>query len=235
LVERGYKIVRATQYPRHFPDIDPTITLLAPSMTNAHSYFMVYAEDRLVFSESTRLEPVDLATSNVDGILYKTSLVPGFWDTISQSSDASQYTIIQHVVEDVPSSSSKSSKIFSAMFKFLYQTSTPTEDNFSISHMLTTEALEQNNDFDLETLLSMDADAYSDMMDLVKSPSFFDMPMDFTLSPADWSLQCSPDQSGYSSPIHYPQSISSIVSDEDDQLLLLSPVSSFGIDMPHFQ
>ena len=147
--------------------------------------------------------------------------------------DASQYTIIQHVVEDVPSSSS--SKIFSAMYKFLYQTSTPTEGNFSISHLLTAEALEQNNDIDLETLLSMDADVYADMMDFVKSPSFFDMPMDFTLSPAEWSAQCSPVQSGYSSPMNYPQSISSIMSDsEDDQLLVLSPVSSFGIDMPNF-
>lgn len=85
LVERGYKIVRAAQYPRHFPDIDPTITLLSPSITNARSYFTVYAQDRLIFSESTSMEPVDPATSNVNGILYKTSLVPGFWNTISQS------------------------------------------------------------------------------------------------------------------------------------------------------
>ena len=88
-VERGYKTVRATQYPRHLCDIDPTITLLSHAMTNARSYFTVHSDDRLIFSESTTLEPVDPMISNVDGILYKTSLVPGLWDTISQSSGRS--------------------------------------------------------------------------------------------------------------------------------------------------
>jgi transcriptional enhancer factor len=87
LGERGYTIVRATSHPRHLRDIDPTITLLAQSMTNkACSYFTVYSEDRLIYSESTMLEPIEPRTSTVDGILYKTSLVPGFWDTISKSS-----------------------------------------------------------------------------------------------------------------------------------------------------
>lgn len=86
LVERGYRIVRAAQYPRHICDVDPTITLLSHSMINARSYFTVYSEDRLIFSESTILEPVEPTTSHVDGILHQTSLVPGLWDTISQSS-----------------------------------------------------------------------------------------------------------------------------------------------------
>lgn len=86
LGERGYRIVRATPYPRHLLDIDPTITLISHSMINVRSYFTVHSEDRLIFSESTTMEPVDPTTTNVDGILYKTSLVPGLWDTISQSS-----------------------------------------------------------------------------------------------------------------------------------------------------
>ena len=92
LVERGYSIIRSTKYPRHLRDIDPTITFLAHSVSNARSYFTVYLEDSLIFSESTTLElvdPDDPSTSNVDGILYKTLLVPGFWDTISQSSGMS--------------------------------------------------------------------------------------------------------------------------------------------------
>jgi hypothetical protein len=89
LVERGYSIVRATDYPRHLRDIDPTITFVAHSSSNARSYFTVHLEDRLMFSETTTLEPVDPSTSNVDGILYKTSLVPGFWDTISKSAGMS--------------------------------------------------------------------------------------------------------------------------------------------------
>ena len=85
LTERGYRLVRATEYPRHLRDIDPTITLLSQSLSDAHSYFTVHLGDRLIFSESTKLELVDPSPSNVDGFLYKTSLVPGFWDTISQS------------------------------------------------------------------------------------------------------------------------------------------------------
>ena len=85
LAERGYRIFRATQHPRLLQDIDPTITFLAHSMTNARSCFTVYSEDRVVFTESTTLQVVE-TTSNVDGILYKTPLVPGFWDTISKSS-----------------------------------------------------------------------------------------------------------------------------------------------------
>ena len=88
LEERGYKIIRSGNYPRHLRDIDPTITFLSHSVSNARSYFTVHLGDRLIFSESTTLELVDPdgpSTSNVDGILYKTFLVPGFWETISQS------------------------------------------------------------------------------------------------------------------------------------------------------
>jgi transcriptional enhancer factor len=88
LVERGCRIVRATNHPRHLRDIDPTITFLSHSLSNARSCFTVHLGDRLIFSESTTLELVDPdgpSTSNVDGILYKTLLVPEFWDTISKS------------------------------------------------------------------------------------------------------------------------------------------------------
>ena len=88
LVERGCRIVRASNYPRHLREVDPTITFLSHSLSDARSYFTVHLGDRLIFSESTTLElidPDDPTTSNVDGVLYKTSLVPGFWNTISQS------------------------------------------------------------------------------------------------------------------------------------------------------
>ena len=239
-VERGYKIIRATQYPRHLCDIDPTITLLSHSMTNARSYFTVYSEDRLIFSESTILEVVDSA-SDVDGVLYKTSLVPGLWDLISQSTgmtikllasvllyeyvvtDASQYTIIQRVIQDSSSSSSKSPTIFYSLYKFVYQTSSSTEPNAFISPMLAPESVVQNSDLSFETMLSLEADTYPDMVDFAKSPDIFDL--DFALAPAKWSQQCSQAQSVVSSPIHYPQSMSNIILDVDEQLL--SPASSF--------
>jgi transcriptional enhancer factor len=229
LVERGCRIVRASNYPRHLCDVDPTITFLSHSLSDARSYFTVHLGDRLIFSESTTLElidPDDPSTSNVDGILYKTSLVPGFWDTISQSPDASQYTIIQRVIQDTCSSSSP--PFFSAMYKFLYQSSTPTVENFSISNMLSAEPAVQNNEFCLESLLSMEADAFpdSDMMEFVKSPDFFDI--DFIMP--DWSEQSSPDHSVFSSPGQYPRVVNGVVPDEDVQLLL--PASSIEIDMP---
>jgi transcriptional enhancer factor len=229
LGERGYRIIRATQYPRHLLDIDPTITLISHSMTNARSYFTVHSEDRLIFSESTTLELLDPTTTDVDGILYKTSLVPGLWDTISQSSDASQYTIIQRVVQEASDSSSSRPPrtIFSAIYKFLYQTSTPTEENFCIPH----ETPVQNCDFSLETLLAMEAAAYPDVMAFAKCSDLFDL--DFTIRPDNWDVPYSPNQSVFSSPGHYPQSTSNVVSDEDE---LLSPASSSfnGIDMLNY-
>lgn len=248
-IDRGYNIVRATQYPRHLHDIDPTITFLSHSTTNARSYFTVHSGDRLIFSESTTLEPLDPTASNVDGILYKTSLVPGLWDTISQSSgmsielladvdylnnmitDVSQYTIIQRVVQDSPSSSSTSPTIFSAIYKFLYPTSPPTERDSSIPQVLTAEALVQKNDFSWEDLLSIEADTYPDMMAFDKSPNFFDL--DFAMTPDSWSGQCSPAPSVFPSPSQYPQSMPNFMLDEDEQLL--SPTSSFdGSDMSNY-
>lgn len=86
----------------------------------------------------------------------------------------------------------------------------------------------QNNEFCLESLLSMEADAFpdSDMMEFVKSPGFFDM--DFIMP--DWSEQSSPDHSVFSSPGQYPQVVNGVVPDEDVQLLL--PASSIDINTP---
>jgi len=228
-VERGHRIIRSTNYPRHLRDIDPTITFLSHSASNARSYFTVHLGDRLVFSESTTLklvDPNDPSTSNVDGTLYKTLLVPGFWDTISQSPDASQYTIVQRVVQDSCSSPSPPSTIFSAVYKFLYQTTTPTVEKFAISHVAE-PLVQQNDEFCLESLLSMEEDAFPDMMDFVKQPDFFDI--DFIMG-SEWSEQYSPDHSVFSSPGQYPQLVNGML-DEDVQLL---PASSFEIDSPNY-
>jgi len=233
LVERGYKIIRSGNYPRHLRDIDPTIAFLSHLVSNARSYFTVHLGDSLIFSESTTLELVDPdgpSTSNVDGILYKTLLVPGFWETIAQSPDASQYTIIQRVVED-PCLSPSPSTIFSAVYKFLYQTSTPTLENFAISHTLTPEPLVQNDEFCLDSLITMEDDAFPDKMDFVKPPDFYYI--DFAMGSewsSEWSEQCSPDHSVFSSPGQYPQLVNG-VPDEDVQLL---PASFFDINSPNY-
>ena len=83
----------------------------------------------------------------------------------------------------------------------------------------------QNDEFCLDSLLSMEDDAFSDMMDFVKIPDFFDM--DFIMP--DWSEQSSPDHSVFSSPVQYPQAVN-VVPDED----VLLPASSFTIDSPNY-
>ena len=145
--------------------------------------------------------------------------------------DASQYTIVQRVVQDPSDSLSCTPPrtIFSAIYKFVYQTSTPTEQNFCVAQ----ESLVQNCDFSLESLLAMEADAtYPDVTAFAKCPDFFDL--DFTMKPDNWGGQYSPDQSVFSSPDHYPQPMSNVVSDEDELLSPASSTSFNGIDMPNY-
>ena len=133
------------------------------------------------------------------------------------------------MVQDPCSSSSPPSTIFSAVYKFLYQTSTPTIENYSISHTLAAEPLVQNDEFCLESLLTMDDNTFPDMMpvDFVKPP-VFDY-IDFIMG-SEWSEQSSPNHSAFSSPGQYPQLVMG-VPDEDVQLL---PASSFEIDSPNY-
>jgi hypothetical protein len=94
--------------------------------------------------------------------------------------------------------------------------------------MLTAEPLLQNDEFCLDNLLSMDADAYSEIMAFVKPPDFFEV--DFTMG-SEWSEQCSPAHSGFSSPCQYPQ-LEDGIPDVDVQLLL--PSSPFEIGTPNY-
>ena len=132
--------------------------------------------------------------------------------------------------EPSSSASSTSLTIFCAIYKFLYHTSSPREQDFSISSILTTEALMQTSDFSFESLLSMEANAYPEMMDFAKSPNIFDL--NFTLGPDTSSPPCSPTQ--FSSPIQYPQLLSDIIFDEDEQQFLSSASSFDGVDMSNY-
>ena len=96
--------------------------------------------------------------------------------------------------------------------------------------MFKEEPLVQNDEFCFDSLLSMEDDAYSDIMAFVKPPDFFEMDMDFTMG-TDWSEHCSPDHSVFSSPGLYPQLVNG-VPDEDVQLLL--PASVFEIDTSNY-
>ena len=85
--EHGHQIERASRFPRHLRDIDPTITLPSSQDISAQSHFSVHTDDGIVFSETTTLEALDPTSApTANGRrLYKTTLVPGFWDTISRS------------------------------------------------------------------------------------------------------------------------------------------------------
>ncbi|KAF9479379.1 hypothetical protein BDN70DRAFT_894998 [Pholiota conissans] len=229
-IERGYKVARASQHPRRLRDIDPTVTLLSKQTTTAQSYFTVHTDDGIAFSEVTALELIDpSAAPTADGsFLYRTSLVPGYWDTIAQSSDASQYVIIQRVVQE------PSSTIFSAMYKFNYVSpssvsspppsldqvfSTPTNmipmDQASIQ--------QPKMDFPLDTFLSLETEGFSDMMGFTKaSQNYFDL----NYMRPDWNS--SPPDSMYSSPsVDCSRQIPGVLGVDGH---LLSPTSGYPME-----
>ena len=77
--------VQISQQPRHLRCIDPTVTMLSKTPIEANSFFTVSIQDTVVFSEATTLVLAGpLNDGDVDGpFLYRTTLVPGYWETIS--------------------------------------------------------------------------------------------------------------------------------------------------------
>lgn len=77
--------VQSSQQPRHLRCIDPTVTLLSKTPIDANSFFTVSVQDSVVFTEVTTLVLAGpLNDGDVDGpFLYRTTLVPGYWETIS--------------------------------------------------------------------------------------------------------------------------------------------------------
>lgn len=85
-LEHGHRIKRASHRPRHVQDVDPTITLPSRTDTSAQSHFIIHTDDGIVFEETTTLELDPTSEPTADGsLLYRTTLVPGFWDTILKS------------------------------------------------------------------------------------------------------------------------------------------------------
>jgi transcriptional enhancer factor len=222
-VERGYTVVRTSQHPRHLRDIDPTITFLSRVATSGHSYYTVWTDEGIIFSESTALEPLDTpATTSDNAYLYKTSLVPSFWETISHSSDASQYVIIQRVIQDASSPSASSEHtIFSAMYRFNYTSSSShTEQTYLTPTMISLEPSTQKSEFSFDSLLPMDTEGFTDLMALQKSQNFFDVN---SYMRSDWSTSSST-ESVYPSPVDYNRHMPCIMGGGEQ---LVSPSSSF--------
>ncbi|KAK0488209.1 hypothetical protein EDD18DRAFT_1110570 [Armillaria luteobubalina] len=61
------------------------------------------------------MPPVE-ATPSTNGLFYTTPLVPGYWKTIHESFDPTEYTIFQDIVD----TSHASGTLYSVMFKFSY-------------------------------------------------------------------------------------------------------------------
>lgn len=85
--EEGASVVHASPQPRCLRAIDPTVTFLAQSTISAQSYFVVYLDQLSVFSEATPLVAVGPSPEDPSGstLLYSTTLIPGYWKTISES------------------------------------------------------------------------------------------------------------------------------------------------------
>ncbi|PPQ73543.1 hypothetical protein CVT24_007453 [Panaeolus cyanescens] len=236
-LERGYKVVHAAQQPRYLRDIDPTITLLSHSPTTAQSHFTVYTDDGIVFSETTDLEIVESSSAHEPmdgGLLYRTSLVPGYWGTIGQSADASQYVIIQRVIQEDPSTGT-SSTVFAAMYRFNYTTSSQPEDSdqsvYQATHLMTADQTNHKTEFaSYEAMIPMEADgSFSDMMGFVKPQQYFDMNMNPYMRPEEWGSS----ESVYASPVDCNKPNPCMISGSDEQLL--SPTASYMVsDVPPY-
>ncbi|EGN91811.1 hypothetical protein SERLA73DRAFT_100109 [Serpula lacrymans var. lacrymans S7.3] len=80
--------------PRPMRNIDPTVTFVSPSPITAKSSYIVLFDGAPVHSEDTRMQVVDLANTagRPDGsLLYSTTLVPNYWDTLCQASGRIKY------------------------------------------------------------------------------------------------------------------------------------------------
>ncbi|KAK1221040.1 hypothetical protein PQX77_016158 [Marasmius sp. AFHP31] len=113
--------IGAETRPRSIQELDPTLTFTSYSSLDrsARSFFEVHhSRKQLVHREDCPLQPSQLSGADEEGrYLYSTPLVPGFWDTICNDADPTEYTIKHDVVKDV---ASNASPLFSAVYKFRY-------------------------------------------------------------------------------------------------------------------
>ncbi|KIK05809.1 hypothetical protein K443DRAFT_90627 [Laccaria amethystina LaAM-08-1] len=221
---RGFQISRASPFPRHLRDIDSTITLLSKSTTSARSFFTVYSGEDVVFSEVTSLKPLgpppgDFDFDNSSSCLYSTSLVPGFWCSLVQSPDPTQYTIVQRVVQD-SSALSPPCTLFSATYKFTYA-SCPYISAPSAAVVQTALQKDPTVEFSFDSLLAMDPDGFTNMPFDSKTHGYYDL--SDTYVEGGWSSGSSSAQTStyHPSPIQYDQGHSEFGSDDS----VISPIS----------
>jgi len=185
----GHNVVRASQSPRHVRQIDPTVTLLARSSMVARSHFIVRSRAGVVHSEVTTMELVGSTSGVAEGqLLYSTKLVPKFWNEICDSTDPTQYTIIQKVTQE-PHHDTTAPLYFAAYkFTFPFLKSTNSQFRAMDSFPLGEPQIQgsPNLGLQLEDLLTLDPDVLHDLV------PFEDKPMDLydlnTCLAAEWRI-----------------------------------------------
>ncbi|KAH7929559.1 hypothetical protein BV22DRAFT_1029416 [Leucogyrophana mollusca] len=120
--------------PRLIRNIDPTVTFVSQSTMTAKSSYIVLLDGAPIHSEDTRLQcvgpyvpPSGMPNASDSSLLYSTTLVPKFWETLCNSSDPTVYTIMQDVYRIAeptsfaePSHRPRPLLMFSAVYHFRY-------------------------------------------------------------------------------------------------------------------
>ncbi|KAJ7142700.1 hypothetical protein C8R44DRAFT_924328, partial [Mycena epipterygia] len=109
--ETNNNITHVSRFPRGIGYIDPTVTLVSRSTILAQSKFTVCTEEGTVHVETVTLKSMPSPA----GVLHRTTLVPGYWKTIVESSDPTRYTIFQEVTL-----ADDCRIVFSATYNFAY-------------------------------------------------------------------------------------------------------------------
>ncbi|KAI0060561.1 hypothetical protein BV25DRAFT_1807302 [Artomyces pyxidatus] len=82
--------------------IDPAVTFTSPALVRAHSACAVYFNGNCIHTDVAELScaPADPAgAGDAPLFLYRTALVPQFWERLCQSNDPGRYSIVQEIVQ----------------------------------------------------------------------------------------------------------------------------------------
>ncbi|KAI0262186.1 hypothetical protein BC834DRAFT_972191 [Gloeopeniophorella convolvens] len=86
--------------PRPLRAIDPTVTFTSPSFVVAKSSCAVYFDGARIHSDDT--DVVCATTKDESGMfLYRTTLVPQYWDRLCQSHEPGRYSIVQEIIQTI--------------------------------------------------------------------------------------------------------------------------------------
>ncbi|OJA17332.1 hypothetical protein AZE42_05915 [Rhizopogon vesiculosus] len=165
----------SSNMPRRMRDIDSTVTFVSPSAVTGKSSYIVLLDGAPIHSEDTKLEcvgpyPTGSINPSSDGpLLYSTTLVPKFWETLCKSPDPTVYTIIQDVYrapDPAPlaryPSRPRPVLIFSAIYHFRYPVSVRTPPSSMPPHLA----------YQATSPLPNNAHAYSDSLNPIRSLPF---------------------------------------------------------------